>query len=160
MFEKTNEVYLGQESWLLTFRIPLPKKIILVELYCNMPQCKTAGHIIKSLNLLRMQCIASVNSTGRYYSWTHPIKGSSSSKRGHFDFVGKISKSFGTATSDDIATLKRHMQTLNNNNIHLAEAMSHQDIASIHITTSSFVLHFPHIQWTDLIINNTYQSFY
>lgn len=43
--------------------------------------------------------------------------------------MGKIAKSlFGTATSDDIATLQRHMQTLNNNNsIQLTKAMAHQD---------------------------------
>ena len=36
-------------------------------------------------------------------------------RRGLFDFIGQISKSlFGTATSDEIATLQRHMQTLNN----------------------------------------------
>ena len=40
---------------------------------------------------------------------------SSKRKRGLFDFIGQISKSlFGTATSDEIATLQRHMQTLNN----------------------------------------------
>lgn len=42
--------------------------------------------------------------------------------------MGKISKSlFGTATSDDIIALKRHMQTLNNNNVKLAQAMAQQD---------------------------------
>lgn len=41
--------------------------------------------------------------------------------------MGKISKSlFGTATSDDIIALKRHMQTLNNN-VKLAQAMAQQD---------------------------------
>ena len=63
VFEKTHDIYLGQEHWLHTFQIPLPKKLYLPELYCNMPLCKTAGHIITSLNLLRMQCMASVNST-------------------------------------------------------------------------------------------------
>lgn len=42
--------------------------------------------------------------------------------------MGKIAKSlFGTATSDDINALKRHMQTLNNNNVKLAQAMAQQD---------------------------------
>lgn len=137
VFEKVNDLYLGQEHWLHTFQIPLPKKIHLQELYCNMPQCKTAGHIIKSLNSLRMQCMASVNSTVHHIHELIPTTelpaakryiGMSRSKRGLFDFVGKISKSlFGTATSDDIATLQRHMQTLNNNNIQLAKAMAHQD---------------------------------
>lgn len=137
LFENTNEIYLGQECWLHTFQIPLPKKLHLDELYCNMPQCKTAGHIIKSLNLLRIQGMASVNSTVHYIHDLIPTTqlpptqkyiGLSRSKRGLFDFVGKISKSlFGTAMSDDIATLQRHMQTLNNNNIQLAKAMAHQD---------------------------------
>lgn len=45
-----------------------------------------------------------------------------------FYFVGEISKSlFGTATSDDITTLQRHMQILNRHNVKLAKAMAHQD---------------------------------
>ncbi|XP_062585333.1 uncharacterized protein LOC134246997 [Saccostrea cucullata] len=137
IFEQTTNIFLGQENWLHTFQIPLPKKIHLVELHCNSPQCKTAGHIIKSINLLRMQCMASVNTTVHQIhrlvpSTILPPKktyfGSSRSKRGLFDFVGQISKSlFGTATSDDINALKRHMQTLNNNNVKLAQAMALQD---------------------------------
>ena len=137
VFEKTHDIYLGQEHWLHTFQIPLPKKLYLPELYCNMPQCQTAGHIIKSLNLLRTQCMASVNSTVHHIHDLVPTTelpqerkfiGRSRSKRGLFDFVGKISKSlFGTATSGDIEALKRHMQVLNNNNVKLAEAMANQD---------------------------------
>ena len=138
IFEKSSNILLGQEYWLHTFEIPLPKKIHLNELYCNMPQCKTAGHIIKSLNLLRVQCMASVNSTVNQFHRLIPstllppqrssIGSSRRFKRGLFDFVGSISKSlFGTATTDDINALKRHMQTLNNNNIKLAKAMAQQD---------------------------------
>lgn len=47
--------------------------------------------------------------------------GLSRHKRRILDFVGQISKSlFGTATPDDIATLQRHMQTLNRNNAQIA----------------------------------------
>ena len=106
-----------------------------------MPQCKTAGHIIKSLKSLRTQLMASVNTTVRHIHQMIPSTeeqalntyvGSSQSKRRHkrglFDFVGQISKSlFGTATSADINTLKRHMQVLNNNNVKLAQAMALQD---------------------------------
>lgn len=84
-----------------------------------------------------MQCMASVNTTVNQIhhlipSTTLPPQqtyiGSSRQKRGLFDFVGKLSKSlFGTATSDDINALKRHMQTLNNNKVKLAQAMSQQD---------------------------------
>lgn len=137
VFEKVNDLYLGQEHWLHTFQIPLPKKIHLHELYCNMPQCKTAGHIVKSLNSLRMQCMASVNSSVHHIHKLIPTTelpaakryiGTSRSKRGLFDLVGEIFKSlFGTATSDDITTLQRHMQVLNNSNVKLANAMAHQD---------------------------------
>lgn len=63
IFEKSTNIFLGQENWLHTFQIQLPKNIHLDSLYCNMPKCKTVGHIIKSINLLRMQCMASVNTT-------------------------------------------------------------------------------------------------
>lgn len=137
IFEKSTNIFLSQENWLYTFQIQLPKKIHLDSLYCKMPKCKTVGHIIKSINLLHMQCMASLNTTVNQIhhlisSTTLPPQqtyiGSSRQKRGLFDFVGKIAKSlFGTATSDDINALKRHMQTLNNNNVKLAQAMAQQD---------------------------------
>lgn len=137
MFEKSYNIFMGQENWLHTFQIPLPRKIHLNALYCNMPQCKTEGHIIKTINQLRVECMASVNTTVEQIHHLIPTTTlppqrtffrSSRSKRGLFDFVGRISKSlFGTATSDDINTLQRHMQTLNNNNIKLAQAMAQQD---------------------------------
>ena len=106
---KNPKTHLGQEHWLHTFQIPLPRKLYLPQLYCNMPLCKTAGHIIKSFNLLRMQCMASVNSTVYHIhdlvptteiSQERKFIGRSRSKRGLSDFVGKISKSlFGIATS-------------------------------------------------------------
>lgn len=102
-----------------------------------MPQCNTAGHIIDSINLLRMQSMASVNSTVHQIHQLVPSTrlptprtyvGSSRTKRGLFDFIGQISKSlFGTATTSDINALKRHMQILNNNNVKLARAMAQQD---------------------------------
>lgn len=47
--------------------------------------------------------------------------GLSRHRRRILDFVGQIFKSlFGTAIPDDIATLQRHMQTLNRNNAQIA----------------------------------------
>ena len=51
---------------------------------------------------------------------------SSKRKRGMFDFIGQISK-FLFGTADEIATLQRHMQTLNNNNVKTAKAMAVQE---------------------------------
>lgn len=46
-----------------------------------------------------------------------------------FHFVGQILKSlFDTATTDDIATLQRHIQTLNRNSAKMAQAMAIQEI--------------------------------
>lgn len=65
LFEPTHQLYLGQEYWAHTFQIPLPKPVYLNrELYCNnAPQCKYSKYIIKTLNTLRTQTMASVNST-------------------------------------------------------------------------------------------------
>lgn len=54
--------------------------------------------------------------------------GLSRHKRRILDFVGQIFKSlFGTATPDDIATLQRHMQTLNRNNAQIAATIVIQE---------------------------------
>lgn len=138
IFEPSGELYLGQEYWLHTFEIPLPRKLYLPSpLQCNVPICKYSGHVIKMLNALRTETMASLNST--VYQIHNLVPSSqlnernqhltfSRSKRGLFDFIGKISKSlFGTATSDDIATIKRHMQVLNKNNAKVVKAMAQQE---------------------------------
>lgn len=141
LFEQQQQLYLGQEYWSHTFQIPLPKKVYLHrELYCNnAPHCKYGKHVIKTLNALRTQTMANLNATVHDIHMLIPQShlprpksfiGSSRSrsKRGIFDFVGQISKSlFGTATSDDIATLQRHMQTLNRNNAQIAHTMAIQE---------------------------------
>ncbi|KAK3104775.1 hypothetical protein FSP39_009897 [Pinctada imbricata] len=138
MFEKQHPLHLGQESWIHTFEIPLPKMSMeLGNLQCTDRKCQVAKHLLQSINALRTQTVTKVNTT------LHDIRrliprsvlppeenyvGHSRVRRGLFDFIGKISKSlFGTATSDDINTMKRHMQVLNRNNAKLAKAMAIQD---------------------------------
>ncbi|KAK3083806.1 hypothetical protein FSP39_003442 [Pinctada imbricata] len=138
LFEPAGKLYLGQEYWIHTFEIPLPKKISLQRpLTCHANYCKYAQHVLKMLNALHMQMMSQVNSTVHQIHsllpQTHLPKpdkfiGSSRSKRGLFDFIGKISKSlFGTATSDEVATIRRHMQLLNRNNAKIAKAMAIQE---------------------------------
>lgn len=115
---------------------PNQEQIHINALYCNMPQCKTAGHIIRNINQPRVECMANVNNKVEQIHHLIPTTTlppqrtffrSLRSKRELFDFVGRISKSlFGTTISDDINTLQIHMNTLNNN-IKLAKAMAQQD---------------------------------
>ena len=139
LFESSAKIYLGQEFWSHTFEIPLPKKAHLHdELGCALPRCEKAKYVLKSVNALRTQSMASINATVHeihrlipqsQLRQPNPFFGSSRrSKRGIFDFIGQISKSlFGTATSSDIATLRRHMQVLNRNNANIAKAMATQE---------------------------------
>ncbi|KAK3097343.1 hypothetical protein FSP39_008811 [Pinctada imbricata] len=138
LFEPVNQLYLGQEYWAHTFEIPLPKKVYYHHsLICNAPQCKHKQHILSTLNSLRMETEANVNATVREIHSLIPRTrflepktyiGSSRSRRGLFDFIGDISKSlFGTATSDDVNTLKRHMEILNKNNKKVVKAMAMQE---------------------------------
>ncbi|KAK3088640.1 hypothetical protein FSP39_021771 [Pinctada imbricata] len=139
-FHKIADIYLGQEYWAHTFEIPLPRKVHIQErARCNLqePICTKAKSVIMSLNKLKIQAIASVNQTVHEIHQLIPASvlpkqdtffGRSRSRRGLFDFIGKISKSlFGTATSSDINTLKRHMQALNRNNVKIAKAMATQE---------------------------------
>ncbi|XP_069132410.1 uncharacterized protein [Argopecten irradians] len=136
LFEPTAKVYLGQEYWSHTFKMPMPKRMYLPEIPpCRRQTCKMADTVIKSLNNLRMQCMSSINATvmqihhlvpHSYFQNTLALS-SRRSKCGLFDFIGQISKSlFGTATSNDVENLKRHMQVLNNNNVKLAKAMAQE----------------------------------
>lgn len=70
MFEKTNEVYLGQEYGVHTFQFLCQRNYKSTSCIVILPQCKTPGHILKSLNLFKMQSMASVNCSP--YSWPHP----------------------------------------------------------------------------------------
>ena len=134
LFEPTAKLHFGQEYWSHTFEIPLPSKMYLPGIpKCQRSTCKVANDVITTLNNLRTECMSNVNSTVQElhrlipHSYLPSAVSSSSRrfKRGLFDFIGQISKSlFGTATSDDVNDLKRHMQTLNNDNIKLARAMA------------------------------------
>lgn len=87
--------------------------------------------------------MASVNSTVREINALIPpphrnqFISSFRSKRVILNFVGQISKSlFGTATSDDIYTLQRHMQLLNRNYVKIAKTMAvHEKHLSSFIST-------------------------
>ncbi|OWF53805.1 transmembrane protein ORF68 [Mizuhopecten yessoensis] len=136
LFDPTAKLHLGQEYWSHTFEITLPAKIHLPgSLQCRRQQCEPANVVLKTLNALRMQCMASINSTvtkihrlipHSYFPNTLKF-GSRRSKRGLMDFIGDVSKSlFGTATSSDVDNLKQHMQAMNNDNIKLAKAMTQE----------------------------------
>ncbi|XP_069116722.1 LOW QUALITY PROTEIN: uncharacterized protein [Argopecten irradians] len=134
LFEPTAQLHLGQEYWTHTFKIPLPSPLYLPGIRtCQRQTCKMANQVVDSLNKLRTQCMSNVNSTVKEihrlipHSYFPNTLSSGRSKRGLLDFIGQISKSlFGTATSDDVEDLKRHMQVLNNNNVKLAKAMASQ----------------------------------
>lgn len=136
LFEPTAKLHLGQEYWSHTFKIPLPTKMYLPGIAtCRHQTCKKSSNLVNTFNNLRTQCMSNINTTvmqihhlipHSYFPNTLSFS-SSRSKRGLLDFIGQISKSlFGTATSDDVEDLKRHMQVLNNNNVKIAKAMAHE----------------------------------
>ncbi|XP_069107346.1 uncharacterized protein, partial [Argopecten irradians] len=136
LFQPTAHLHLGQEYWSHTFEIPLPKRLHLSEvLKCNRRMCEAANPVINSLNAMRTQCMTNINDTIKIINKLIPhgyfpkaiFMDGKRLRRGLFDFIGEISKSlFGTATSTDLANLKKHMQVLNNNNVKLAKAMARE----------------------------------
>ncbi|XP_033734065.1 uncharacterized protein LOC117323140 [Pecten maximus] len=136
LFEPGQKLHLGQEYWSHTLKIQLPTNLNLPDIIlCKRRTCESANSVVRTLNNLRTQCMADVNETVKeihrliphsYIPNSSPFS-SRRSKRGLFDFIGDISKSlFGTATSNDVSNLKRHMQILNNNNVKLAKAMAEE----------------------------------
>ncbi|XP_069109820.1 uncharacterized protein [Argopecten irradians] len=133
LFEPNSKLHFGQEFWSHTFEIPLPSSMYLPELNpCRRRRCESLYSVVKTINNLRAQCMSNVNVTIAeihrlipHSYFPNSLSFNSRRKRGLFDFIGQISKSlFGTATTNDLQNLQRHIQALNNNNVKLAKAMA------------------------------------
>lgn len=82
---KQQPLYLGQEYWSHTFQTPLPKKVYLNrELYYTALHCKFGKHFFETLNALRTQTMANLNTS---LHDIHMLNPKSSSKTKYFHWI-------------------------------------------------------------------------
>ncbi|KAJ8315285.1 hypothetical protein KUTeg_007435, partial [Tegillarca granosa] len=148
VFQHQGQIHLGQENWIHTYEIRLPKKV-QVPVFHQCPiqrSCYVINSLLNEINVLKTEVATSINET--VSSIRHLIQqteilnydsnSSSRSRRGLLDFIGKISRSlFGTATVDDVRNLARHMNTMIKHENKLAHAMTHheQQLSSFMLNT-------------------------
>ncbi|CAC5416622.1 unnamed protein product [Mytilus coruscus] len=138
LFERQPNLLSGNENWIHTFKIPLPSKQTDGNFeQCNITHqhCYILNQVLSQLSAIRTQVSSDVNHTVEVIHQLIPhinIEDKSNSesrlKRGLFDFIGSISKSlFGTATTEDVNRLAKHVNILIRRNNEFAKDITHHD---------------------------------
>ncbi|CAC5388717.1 unnamed protein product [Mytilus coruscus] len=138
VFERRPNLLSGRENWIHTFKIPLPSKQTDGNFeQCNITHqhCYILNQVLSQLSAIRTQVSSDVNHTVEVIHQLIPhinIEDKSNTesrlKRGLFDFIGSISKSlFGTATTEDVNRLAKHVNILIRRNNEFAKDITHHD---------------------------------
>ena len=130
VFTKDKPLHVAAEMWLHTFEIPMPK-------YINVPNigtchkdnatCLITGHLLSQINTLRSETSHRLENTIQTIHRIIPKADiqRSRSERSLLPFIGQFSKTlFGTATSDDVNTLSRHINALSKRTNELGMALT------------------------------------
>ncbi|XP_052064383.1 uncharacterized protein LOC127704385 [Mytilus californianus] len=138
VFERQPNLLSGRENWLHTFKIPLPSKQTddhFEQCDITHQHCYILNQVLSQLTAIRTQVSSNVNHTVEVIHKLIPhidIEDKSNTesrlKRGLFDFIGSISKSlFGTATTEDVNRLAKHVNILIRRNNEFAKDITHHD---------------------------------
>lgn len=134
VFQKATNVILAQDTWYHTYQIEFPDAIHAPSLpSCQNVNstCQVISHVLTQLNSIRTETAIKVSNTVStiidLIPETHVHK--SRSKRSLFPFLGKLAKGiFGTATTEDVNMLAKHMNKLVKMNVKFSQALSqHED---------------------------------
>ena len=130
VFQKDAKLTLAREYWLHTFEILLPEHVNIPLIgTCQKTdrECLKVHHILSQINSIRLETQHRLNHTLKLFNDLVPqmqIK-RSPSKRSLLPFIGQFSKTlFGTATTDDVNTLARHINALNKKTMGIADALT------------------------------------
>jgi hypothetical protein len=135
MFKKIGHIQLASEYWLHTYQIQLPTEMDIPPIpECHNPDymtptCTALRHLITHANVLRNQTLSTVNKTLRKLYEIVPqreiMKGTKRTQRAPLDFIGSIAESiFGIATVSDINMLAKHINALQDRNMHMATSLT------------------------------------
>lgn len=137
IFQPKGIINFSPDSWYHTFTINLPSPIAIRDVaVCHETHkehsCHRVNNIVQHLNILHHQTAIIMNETvstiHKMFPQTTLLQDQqttqSRQKRSLLPFFGSIFKGlFGTATTDDLNVIKRHIQAINNQNVQLARAI-------------------------------------
>ncbi|XP_052809655.1 uncharacterized protein LOC128238123 isoform X1 [Mya arenaria] len=133
VFESQDPVQLATESWIHKFAIELPESINIVDLTgCSEgpKTCKIVNEVLLEINQVREETEVMINNTIDSIIRLIPERNlvKQRSRRALLPFIGSISKSiFGTATTNDVENLARHINALNKLTRNMANSIQQHD---------------------------------
>ncbi|XP_060591477.1 uncharacterized protein LOC132746373 [Ruditapes philippinarum] len=118
VFKEIADLHLANEHWIHTFELPIPDKIVLPTIgHCHRDNetCIMVSHVLAQINTIRAETSVRMDDTIDAIKRLIPEtrRGMERRRRSLLPFIGQLSKSiFGTATSEDVNMLARHVNAL------------------------------------------------
>ncbi|XP_071099911.1 uncharacterized protein [Haliotis cracherodii] len=130
VFKPTTQVHFATEYWVHTYEVKLPHVPSIPTMSgCHQGNgtCAILHQIQMHLNVIKTRCVSLLNETRHQIIKLIPeskVPSSSRSKRAVLSFVGSLSKTlFGTATTDDVNLLAKHINALTKHDINLSNVL-------------------------------------
>lgn len=129
VFKQEAQLYISEEYWLHTFQMSLPQNQVIPRIRrCHKDNntCLMISQILSQINTIRTETALRLNNTVKMIHRLIPTTSitKSRSERALLPFLGQFSKTiFGTATTDDVDILARHINALNKRTSELSKAL-------------------------------------
>lgn len=129
VFQSRSDLRLSNEYWLHTYEIPLPAVLQLPSIgtcHKDNATCLLISNMLAQINTIRAETSIRLNDTIETVRKLIPESGriKGRGKRSLLPFIGQFSKSlFGTATTDDLNILARHINELTRRTMKIANSL-------------------------------------
>ncbi|MES9881484.1 MAG: envelope fusion protein [Sedimenticola sp.] len=129
IFKEEADVRLGNEYWLHTFKLPMPKRLMVPmigDCHKDNDTCLLIGQMLGQINMFRKDTALQLNNTILSIKRLVPEASirKTRTKRALLSFVGQLSRTiFGTATVDDVEMLARHINKLTQKSFDITKAL-------------------------------------
>ena len=144
VFREDSHLILSNEYWFHTYEITIPEYVAIPNIgtcHKDNSTCLLIAHVLTSINTVRSETAARLNSTVETIKKLVPKLEvqKSRSRRSLLPFIGQFTKSlFGTATVDDVNILAKHMNAITKRTRQMASLLAqHEDDLSSFVTTAN-----------------------
>ena len=144
VFREDSHLILSNEYWFHTYEITIPEYVAIPNIgtcHKDNSTCLLIAHVLTSINTVRSETAARLNSTVETIKKLVPKLDvhKSRSRRSLLPFIGQFSKSlFGTATVDGVNILAKHMNAITKRTRQMASLLAqHEDDLSSFVTTAN-----------------------